>query len=57
MGVIRRRYQSKGTSMIDRFINYLMNNYPAIYIVGTALTVAIAAMVAWQLFVYLIFGV
>jgi hypothetical protein len=43
--------------MIDRFINYLMNNYPAIYIIGTALTSAIAAMVAWQLLVYLIFGV
>ena len=43
--------------MIDRLIQYLMDNYPAVYVVGTAVTAAIAAMVAWQLFVYLIFGV
>jgi len=43
--------------MIDRFINYLMQNYPTVYVVGTALIAAIAAMVAWQLLVYLIFGV
>jgi len=42
--------------MIDKFIKYLMNNYPAIYIVGTAMTAAIAAMVAWKLLMYLIFG-
>jgi hypothetical protein len=43
--------------MIDRFIQYLMNNYPTVYIVGTAVTAAISAMAAWQLFVFLIFGV
>ena len=43
--------------MIDRFTQYLMSNYPTVYVVGTAVTAAIAAMVAWQLLVYLIFGV
>jgi hypothetical protein len=43
--------------MIDRITHYLMNNYPTVYVVGTAVTAAIAAMVAWQLLVYLIFGV
>jgi hypothetical protein len=43
--------------MIDRFTQYLMNNYPAVYVVGIAVTAAISAMVAWQLLVYLIFGV
>jgi hypothetical protein len=43
--------------MIDRLIQYLMDSYPTVYVVGTAVTAAIAAMVAWQLLVYLIFGV
>jgi hypothetical protein len=43
--------------MIDRIIQYLMDNYPTVYVVGTAVTAAIAAMVGWQLLVYLIFGV
>jgi hypothetical protein len=42
--------------MIDRLTQYLMDNYPTIYVVGTAVTAAIAAMVAWKLLVYLIFG-
>jgi hypothetical protein len=41
--------------MIDKFINYLMDNYPVIYVVGSAVTAAIVAMVAWKLLMYLIF--
>ncbi len=49
--------EQEETSMIDRLTHYLMDNYPTVYVVGTAVTAAIAAMVAWQLLVYLIFGV
>jgi hypothetical protein len=42
--------------MIKQFTQYLMDSYPTIYVVGTAATAAIAAMVAWKLLVYFIFG-
>jgi hypothetical protein len=42
--------------MIDRFAQYLMDNYPTVYVVGTAVIAAIAAMVAWKMLMYLIFG-
>jgi hypothetical protein len=41
--------------MIGRFENYLMDNYPTTYVIGAALTGAVAAMIGWKLLVHLIF--